>query len=198
MKKKLLILLLLTLLFTGCGQEMPEENPIVTMTFQDYGEIKIELYPNIAFNTVANFVNLVEDGFYNKNYINRVQKGFVVQAGAAKQLDYRIKGEFADNGVPNSLKHTKGVVSMARGENMDSANGQFFIMLGDAEYLDGKYAAFGKVIEGMDVVEKIEKADLVTVPGDAYSFLERESYITIEKATVDTKGYKYKVEKLKY
>lgn len=197
MKKRLFLLILVLFLFTGCGKEMPTENPVVTMTFEGYGDIKIELYPNDAYNTVANFVNLVEDGFYDNNDITRVQKGFVIQAGGSKELNYTIEGEFTSNGYTNNIKHTRGIVSMARGNNPNSASGQFFIMLTDYPGLDGQYAAFGKVIEGMDVVEKIEKAKLNFSDTDYY-FLETTDYIKITKATVDTKGYKYKVEKLRY
>ena len=197
MKKRLLLLLFVLLLFTGCGaKEPPTNNPIVTMSFEGFGEIKIELYPNDAYNTVANFVTLVQSGYYDNNEITRVQKGFVMQAGGAKELNYTIKGEFSSNGVPNNIKHTRGVISMARSNDPDSANGQFFIMLTDYPGLDGKYAAFGKVIEGMEVIEKIEKTNFRYSDTDYY-FLEPSDYIKINKATVDTKGYKYNVEKIK-
>ena len=197
MKRKLLLLLLALFIFTGCEKKMPEENPIVTMSIEGYGDIVIELYPDVAYNTVANFVTLVKDGFYKDNYITRVQKGFVIQGGGTKQLNYTIKGEFSSNGVENDLKHTKGVISMARGNNPDSANGQFFIMLGDSPSLDGNYAAFGKVIEGMDVIDKIAASNFQYMD-DVYNFLTVEDYIKITDAKVDTKGYKYKVEKIKY
>ena len=177
--------------------EIPSENPIVTMTIEDYGDIVMELYPQEVYNTVANFVTLVESGFYDNNAITRVQKGFVIQAGGEKELNYTIKGEFESNGIENNIKHERGVISMARGNNKDSASGQFFIMLGTATYLDGNYAAFGKVIEGMDVIEKIEKANLKCMESN-YCFLEPDSYFKITKATVDTKGYKYKVDKIRF
>ena len=201
MKKRYLIVLLFALLFlTGC-QSKPKENPIVTMNIKDYGTIKIELYPKIAYNTVANFVNLVESGYYNGNAFHRLVKGFVLQGGDASGTGiggpgYSIKGEFTDNGFNNKLSHTTGIVSMARlNTDYDSAGGQFFIVLSDnhTQSLDGKYAAFGKVIKGMEIIQEIANADL--------KFLDEESgmledLITIEKTTVDTKGYTYTVEKI--
>lgn len=206
MKKKILVIsmLLCMLLTTGCSKEEPKkmevkENPIVTMEFDKYGEIQIELYPNKAYNTVANFVNLVEDGFYDYNNITRVQKGFVLQAGGTKETDYTIKGEFEANGIENNIKHEEGIVSMARTNEMDSASGQFFIMLDAADFLDGQYAAFGKVIKGMDVVHKIENDESLKFDKnmESLSFLDKKSYIRITKAIVDTKGHTYKVEKIK-
>ena len=185
----------------SCSQnkEMPKENPIVTMDIKDFGQIKIELYPNIAFNTVANFVNLTEEGFYDNNTIHRVQKGFVIQGGDPTGTGtggpgYSIKGEFSQNGVNNTLSHTKGVISMARSTDPNSAGSQFFIVLSDdaKASLDGLYAAFGKVIEGMDVIEKIENTDF-EIDNDAFGTLKNP--LTIEKTTVDTKGYTYKVTK---
>lgn len=207
MKKKFFVLVfLLTIFLCGCSKEeekeMPKENPIVTMNIKDYGEIKIELYPEYAFNTVANFVNLVESGFYNDNYINRVQTGFVIQGGASKEPSYTIDGEFKQNGYDkNTLSHTEGVISMARTSDPNSAGGQFFIVLSDdAKYsLDGMYAGFGKVIEGMDIIKKIEANDTFMYAEDfsgaSMGFLAEDEYIYIESASVDTKGFTYKVEK---
>ena len=170
---------------------LPEENPIVYMTFQGYGNVTIELYPDKAFNTVANFVNLIEDKFYENNYITRVQKNFVLQAGGEKALNYTIDGEFRANGYDrNDLKHTYGVLSMARSTSYDSADGQFFIMLGDDSALDGNYAAFGKVIEGLDVLEKINNGKYNFADHD-YNFLLPDSYIKITNTKVDTKDYIY-------
>ena len=204
MKKYIILLICFTLLLTGCTpksektkKEEIKENPIVTMTIKDYGDITIELYPNEVYNTVANFVTLVEDGFYDNNEITRVQKGFVVQAGGSKELDYTIKGEFSSNGVSNSIKHEEGVISMARSSDPDSASGQFFIMLDTVSSLDGEYAAFGKVTEGMDIIHKIENTDFEYSDVDSMAsmgFLKKG--ITIEKATVDTKGYTYTVDKI--
>ncbi len=205
MKKKILLILSTALLLTGCAKneekkfepEHVDENPIVTMTIKDYGNITLELYPNEVYNTVANFVTLVEDGFFNNNVITRVQKDFVVQGGGGKELDYSIEGEFASNGIENNISHKKGVISMARTDLPNSAGGQFFILLSDDHtYLDGNYAAFGKVIEGMDVLEKIAAKDYDYLVEDM-GYLKEEDYITIEYATVDTKGYKYQVNKIK-
>ena len=169
------------------------------MSIKDFGDIKIELYPDVAENTVANFVNLVEDKFYDNNTIHRVQKGFVIQGGDPTGTGtggpgYSIKGEFTQNGYRNNLSHTKGVISMARSSDPDSAGSQFFIVLSDeaAPSLDGMYAGFGKVIEGMDVIEKIENTEF-EIDNEVYGTLKKP--LTIEKATVDTKGYTYKVTK---
>lgn len=135
-------------------------NPIVTITMKGGGVIKLELYPDIAPETVKNFVDLVEKGFYNGLIFHRVIKGFMIQGGDPEGTGmggpgYSIKGEFASNGFENNLKHTAGVISMARSMNPNSAGSQFFIMHKDSPHLDGDYAAFGKTIEGMDVVNKI-------------------------------------------
>ena len=137
------------------------ENPVVALYIKNYGSVVIELYPEIAPNTVNNFISLVESGFYDNNTFHRLMAGFVLQGGdptgtGTGNPGYTIKGEFTANGFQNDLQHTKGVVSMARGSNgMDTGGSQFFIMLGEASYLDGYYAAFGKVIDGMEIVEKI-------------------------------------------
>ena len=136
------------------------KNPIVTITMKDGGVIELELYPDIAPLTVENFVSLVKDGFYNGLIFHRVIKGFMIQGGDPEGTGmggpgYSIKGEFEANGVKNDLKHTEGVISMARSMDPNSAGSQFFIMHKDSPHLDGLYAAFGKTIEGMDVVNKI-------------------------------------------
>ena len=199
MKKKIFILLFCILFLTACGDK-PKENPIVTMTIAEYGEIKIELYPDIAPNTVANFVNLIEDGFYDGNNFHRLARGFVLQGGdptatGTGDAGYKIKGEFSLNGHTNKLSHTTGIVSMARAGDYNSAGSQFFIVLSDnyTMDLDGKYAGFGKVIEGMDVIKTIEEDDLELK--DAQNGLLTEPII-IEKTTVDTKGYEYQVKKI--
>ena len=135
-------------------------NPIVTMTMDDGSVVKIELYPETAPITVENFVSLIKKGFYDGLIFHRVINGFMIQGGDPQGTGmggpgYEIKGEFASNGVKNDLKHERGVISMARSMNPDSAGSQFFIMHQDASYLDGQYAAFGKVIEGIDVVDRI-------------------------------------------
>ena len=135
-------------------------NPIVTIKIKDMGDIKAELYPDIAPITVENFVKLAGSGFYNGLTFHRIIPGFMIQGGDPEGTGmggpgYQIKGEFAANGVPNSLIHTRGVLSMARSSLPDSAGSQFFIMHEDAPHLDGQYAAFGKVIEGIEVVDKV-------------------------------------------
>lgn len=133
---------------------------VAVIEMENGGIIKIELYPDQAPITVNNFVLLVKQGFYNGLTFHRVIEGFMIQGGDPKGdgtggSSVTIKGEFQENGVNNTISHTRGVISMARGRSMDSASSQFFIMHGDSAGLDGKYAAFGKVIEGMDVVDKI-------------------------------------------
>ena len=133
---------------------------MVTIQMENGKEIKIELYPDVAPATVENFVNLVKDGFYDGLIFHRVIPGFMIQGGCPQGTGmggpgHTIKGEFAANGVKNDLRHTRGVLSMARSGNPNSAGSQFFIMHADAPHLDGQYAAFGKVIEGMDVVDEI-------------------------------------------
>ena len=135
-------------------------NPIVTIKMKDGGIIKAELYPEIAPISVENFVKLVKQGFYDGLIFHRVIRGFMIQGGCPNGTGmggpgWTIKGEFKKNGVKNDLKHTRGVLSMARAYDPDSAGSQFFIMPQDAPHLDGEYAAFGKVIEGMDVVDGI-------------------------------------------
>ena len=136
------------------------QNPIVTITMKGGDIIKLELYPETAPISVNNFISLVNKKFYDGLIFHRVIKGFMIQGGCPNGTGmggpgYSIKGEFAQNGVENSLKHTEGVLSMARAQHPDSAGSQFFIMHKNAPHLDGSYAAFGKVIEGMDVVNKI-------------------------------------------
>lgn len=135
-------------------------NPIVTFEMEDGKVFKAELYPEVAPNTVNNFLSLVKKGFYDGVIFHRVIAGFMIQGGDPKGIGvggpgYCIKGEFSANGVKNDLKHQRGVLSMARTQVPDSAGSQFFVMHADADYLDGQYAAFGKVIEGMDVVDEI-------------------------------------------
>ena len=135
-------------------------NPIVTFTMDDGSVIKAELYPEIAPNTVNNFISLVKKGFYDGIIFHRVIEGFMIQGGDPEGVGmggpgYSIKGEFSGNGFKNDLAHTAGILSMARSMRPDSAGSQFFIMHKEAPHLDGQYAAFGKVTEGMDVVDKI-------------------------------------------
>ena len=137
-----------------------KNNPVVTIEMENGGVMKVELYPETAPNTVANFISLVERGFYNGTIFHRVIPGFMIQGGDPEGTGmggpgYRIKGEFTANRFQNDLKHTKGVISMARSGHPDSAGSQFFIMVDDAPHLDGQYASFGKVIEGIEVADQI-------------------------------------------
>ena len=168
-------------------------NPIVTIKMHDGGVIKAELYPDIAPNTVNNFVSLVNQGFYNGLIFHRVIPGFMIQGGCPQGNGtggpgYSIPGEFAANGYTNDLRHTRGVLSMARAMNPDSAGSQFFIMHEDAPHLDGQYAAFGQVLEGMDVVDKIA----VTKTGWGDKPLTPQ---IMKKVTVDTFGQEYPAPK---
>lgn len=176
------------------------ENPLVAMYIKGYGSIVMELYPDIAPNTVANFISLTKSGFYDHNTFHRLVPGFVLQGGdpdgtGSGGPDYSIKGEFTENGFENNLSHKKWIISMARtSDNMDSAGSQFFICLGDASNsLDGGYAAFGKVIDGYDTIELIAKKEKVA---DSQSG-KLKNNLTIEKALVDLKGKEYpEVEKI--
>ena len=164
-------------------------NPIVTIKTGAGNIIKAELYPEIAPNTVKNFISLIQKGFYNGLIFHRVIPGFMIQGGDPEGTgmggpDYSIKGEFTMNGFNNPLRHTTGVLSMARSMRPDSAGSQFFIMAADAPHLDGQYAAFGKVTEGIDEVQRIVnvKRDYMDKP------LEDE---VMEEVTVETFGVDY-------
>ena len=173
-------------------------NPVVAMEIENYGAIVIELYPEVAPNTVNNFISLVQKGFYDNNTFHRLVPGFVLQGGdpdgqGSGGPGYHIKGEFAANGFNNDLKHTEGIISMARSSSYDSAGSQFFIMLGTATHLDGQYAAFGKVIDGIDNVRYIAANETIanTQSGKLVNNL------TIKKAVIDLKGKTYQeVEKV--
>lgn len=163
-------------------------NPVVTIETAER-VMKVELYPEVAPNTVRNFLSLVKKGFYDGTIFHRVIPGFVIQGGDPEGTgmggpDYHIRGEFAKNGSKNDLKHTKGVISMARASHPDSAGSQFFLMAGDAPYLDGNYAAFGKIIEGLEEVDRIVRA-----PRDAKD-RPREDQV-MEKVTAETFGVEY-------
>ncbi len=137
-----------------------DKNPVVEIDVIDYGKIEVELFPSVAPITVENFLNLVNEKFYDGIIFHRIIKGFMIQGGDPKGIgiggsNKKIKGEFSSNGVKNDLKHTKGVISMARAMDPNSASSQFFIMHEDAPHLDGSYAAFGVVTKGLDVVDKI-------------------------------------------
>lgn len=166
------------------------QNPVVTFEMEDGSIIKAELYPEIAPNTVNNFLSLVNKGFYNGLIFHRVIEGFMIQGGCPNGTGmgdpgYSIKGEFTQNGFKNDLKHTKGVLSMARSMAPDSAGSQFFIMHKVSPHLDGAYAAFGKVIEGMDVVNRIAQVDT------DYSDRPIEPQV-MKKVSAETFGVEYK------
>ena len=173
MKKIISAILIITsvLLLAACGgaagdgetapaSEAPKEAVKVTIEMENGGIIKLELYPDVAPITVANFVKLAKEGFYDGLIFHRVILGFMIQGGDPEGTGFggsseTIKGEFSANGVKNDISHVRGVISMARSKNMDSASSQFFIVQADSDFLDGNYAAFGRVTDGMDVVDEI-------------------------------------------
>ena len=220
---KALMIIILCLFVTGCKESKNEikedllnidyntnenladlkkydtKNPVVALYIEKYGTIVIELYPDYAPNTVNNFISLVKNGFYDNNTLHRLVRGFVLQGGDPTGTgtggpDYTIKGEFSKNGIKNELKHRKGIVSMARTANSyDSAGSQFFIMLGRASYLDGEYAAFGKVIDGWGNIEKIISNEQVADEATG----QLKTNLKIKKALIDLKGKDYpEVEKV--
>lgn len=166
-----------------------DQNPIVTITMENGDVMKAELYPEIAPNTVHNFISLIQKSFYNGTIFHRVIPGFMLQGGDPDGSGiggpgYAIRGEFRSNGFQNDLKHTEGVLSMARTMAPDSAGSQFFIMHKDAPHLDGEYAAFGKITEGMDVVDKIANVET--------DFSDRPRVPQVMKSvTVETFGVDY-------
>lgn len=166
-----------------------KENPIVTITMSNKEKIVIELEPSTAPNTVANFISLVVEGFYDGIIFHRVIPDFMIQGGdvlgnGTGDPGYSIEGEFSSNGFENNLKHERGVISMARSSDPNSAGSQFFIMVKAAQHLDGEYAAFGKVIEGMETVDEIVAAQR----DGADKPLEEQK---MQKVEVDTKGFDY-------
>lgn len=164
-------------------------NPVAEIVMSDGGVIKVELYPEAAPNTVNNFISLANSGFYDGLTFHRIIPGFMIQGGdpsgdGTGGPEYSIAGEFEDNGFENGLKHTRGVISMARAQSYDSAGSQFFIMVADTQSLDGQYAAFGKVTEGMEVVDRI-------VGAERDSRDKPKEPIVMTKVTVDLKGKTY-------
>lgn len=205
MKKWLVAALVITMVFfTGCQSKKAEvppsdagitteikegNGPTATISVKGFGDIVVELDPTAAPNTVKNFMSLVDQGFYNGLSFHRVISGFMIQGGdpngdGSGDPGYSIKGEFSSNGVENPLKHVKGVISMARSSEPDTAGSQFFIMHGDADYLDGEYAAFGKVISGLEIVDQIAAVD--TGAQD-----RPETDVIIEKITLNAKGFDF-------
>ena len=163
-------------------------NPVVTIKMENGKTITAELYPEIAPNTVRNFISLVQSGFYNGLIFHRVIPGFMIQGGCPQGSGmggpgYTIKGEFAANGFQNDLRHTRGVLSMARAMAPDSAGSQFFIMHEDAPHLDRQYAAFGKVLSGMETVDEI--ADVATDYNDRPKTPQRMASVTVDTFGVD-------------
>jgi peptidyl-prolyl cis-trans isomerase B (cyclophilin B) len=206
MKKKISIIaasLSLIMMFTGCkssssdttndtgaNPELTKTTITATISLEDYDDITLELYPDLAPETVENFVELAEDGFYDGTIFHRVIDNFMIQGGGydenLKELKASsIKGEFAENGFENSLSHVRGVISMARTQDKDSASSQFFIVQKDSTYLDGKFAAFGKVTDGMDVVDEIASVRTGSV---ASAWLENVPIepIVIKTITIDS------------
>ena len=167
-----------------------ENNPIVTITMEDGGKIVAELYPDVAPQSVYNFISLIKKGFYNGLIFHRCIYGFMIQGGCPDGTGmggpgYCIKGEFKSNGFNNDLRHSRGVLSMARAQHPDSAGSQFFIMHKDSPHLDGDYAAFGMVIEGMDVVDAIASA-----PRNMITNKPKKPQV-MASVTVDTKDVEY-------
>lgn len=165
------------------------ENPIVTFTMEDGDVFKAELYPRVAENTVKNFIYLINKGFYDGLIFHRVIKNFMIQGGDPDGIGtggpgYSIKGEFSANGYKNDLKHLRGVLSMARAMDPNSAGSQFFIMHKDSPHLDGQYAAFGRVIEGIEVIDKIAETKT------NFSDKPKQDQV-IKQVVVDTKGIDY-------
>ena len=202
---KVITSFLLVLLFlAGCGtgtdeqnaqspekkdMEEIEKNPVVTITMENDETIQLELYPKVAPNTVTNFISLVNQGYYDGLIFHRVIPGFMVQGGDPEGTGmggpgYSIPGEFSSNGFENSVKHERGVISMARSHDPDSAGSQFFIMVADSPHLDNEYAAFGKVLEGIETLDNI-----VSVETGAQDRPNEDQ--VIEKVTVDTFGFEY-------
>ena len=193
MKKALCALLCLAVMM---GFAWAEENdcPVATIEMENGGIIVLELYPDMAPNTVANFIDLANSGYYDGLTFHRVISGFMIQGGdpagnGTGGPGYAIRGEFAANGFDNPLSHERGVISMARTRVPDSAGSQFFIMHADALYLDGNYAAFGRVTEGMETVDEI--AAVKTGAND-----RPVEDVVIRSIRVDTKGAEYTVEKI--
>lgn len=164
-------------------------NPIVTITMENGDVMKAELYPDVAPNTVNNFISLIQKNFYDGLTFHRIIEGFMLQGGDPNGNGmggpgYSIAGEFTSNGFQNDLRHTAGVLSMARTMEPDSAGSQFFIMHKDAPYLDGQYAAFGKITEGMDIVDKLAQSET--------DYSDRPvTPVVIRTMTVDTQGVDY-------
>ena len=193
--KVLLLLLFVSIFMTGCLGDEPEDNSLlkgkhdVVITVKDYGVIELELDADVAPITVTNFIDLVKDKFYDGLTFHRIMDGFMIQGGDPEGngtggSKNTIKGEFSSNGVENNISHKRGVISMARSQNNNSASSQFFIVQEDSTFLDGQYAAFGKVTKGMDVVDKIAKD---AEPTDTNGTIPKEKQPVIEKIILKRK-----------
>ena len=188
----LFTVVLLCGIFSSCKSDAEEKShPVATIAVKDYGVIVVEIYQDIAPNTVANFISLAKEGFYNGLTFHRVINGFMIQGGdpdgnGTGGPGYSIKGEFTANGFENNLSHVPGVISMARATPYDSAGSQFFICTADCTGLDGQYASFGKVTSGLDVAYEIAKQG-------SNSNSTPDEPIVIERIVVDTKGGDYSV-----
>jgi len=192
LQTRIICFLLVTLFLVGAaaGCASSKENPIVEIEMEDGGKMVLELYPEYAPKTVENFVKLAESGFYDGLTFHRIIKGFMIQGGdpngdGTGGSDKTIKGEFAQNGFKkNKLKHTRGVISMARGGHPDSASSQFFIVHGEASHLDGLYAAFGKLIEGEETLDKIADTPVEVNPLNPTEKSVPKVEVKIKKVTV--------------
>lgn len=193
--KVLFLLLFVSIFMTGCLGDEPADNSLlkgkhdVVITVKDYGIIELELDADVAPITVTNFIDLVKNKFYDGLTFHRIMDGFMIQGGDPEGngtggSKNTIKGEFSSNGVENNISHKRGVISMARSQDNNSASSQFFIVQEDSTFLDGQYAAFGKVTKGMDVVDKISKD---AEPIDNNGTIPKEKQPTIEKIRVKTK-----------
>ncbi len=200
MKKKLkniFLVVVMCVLAVSCAKKEEEKvednnklvsNTSVVIDVKDYGSIEVELYDNLAPITVKNFVELVNDGFYDGLTFHRIMEGFMIQGGdpngdGTGGSSKTIKGEFKANGVENDLEHTRGVISMARANDYNSASSQFFIVQEDSPHLDGQYAAFGKVVNGMDIVDKIAEQ---AVPTDNNGTIPKDAQPIINSIKVKT------------
>lgn len=200
MKRLYILVLLLVLTLTGCGASsttvdesvdlstlpyysyLSENNPVVTITIKDVGVMKLQLFPEVAKNTVDNFINYTQDNSYSNSTFHRIIEGFMIQGGIVSDTGCSIEGEFSLNGVPNDLSHYRGVISMARTTVMDSATSQFFIVHEISDFLDGEYAAFGGLISGFDILDAI--ATVSTGYGNS-----PVTAVVIQSVTVELNGY---------
>ncbi len=165
-------------------EHFDDDNPVVTIKVEGYAPMKIELFPEVAPNTVKNMIHLIEEGYYDGSTFHRVIENFMIQGGSGESLDCKIEGEFSSNGIDNPLEHTRGVISMARvSGDYNSATSQFFIMHQDSSHLDGEYASYGAMIEGFDVLDAIATVD-------TQNEAPRRT-VRIASVSVDTKGVDY-------